>query len=124
MDNPARAAHTAPMETRADLLVTGGGLAGPLTALAAARSGLRSVVVDALPRDTRAAPDFDGRAYALALTSCRMLRHLGLWDRLAPHAQPILDITVSDGRAGEGASGPALHFDHAEIEEGPMGHLV
>ena len=35
-----------------------------------------------------------------------------------------LDIKVSDGRAGEGASDWVLHFDHQELEEGPMGHLI
>jgi 2-octaprenyl-6-methoxyphenol hydroxylase len=49
---------------------------------------------------------------------------LGLWDRVADHAQPILEIKVSDGRAGEGAAPHFLHFDHAEIEEGPMGHML
>jgi 2-octaprenyl-6-methoxyphenol hydroxylase len=37
----------------------------------------------------------------------------------------MLEIKVSDGRAGEGPLSPFhLHFDHAEIEEGPMGHMV
>ena len=68
--------------------------------------------------------DFDGRAYALALTSCRMLRALDLWNAVADQAQPILDIKVSDGRAGEGASPLFVHFDHRELGEGPMGHMI
>jgi len=36
----------------------------------------------------------------------------------------MLEIKVSDGRAGQGASPFFLHFDHAEIEEGPMGHML
>ena len=44
---------------------------------------------------------FDGRSTALALTSQRLLAALGLWDRLAPDAQPIRHIKVSDGRPGE-----------------------
>ena len=36
----------------------------------------------------------------------------------------MLEIKVSDGRAGEGPSPFFLHFDHAEIEEGPMGHMI
>jgi 2-octaprenyl-6-methoxyphenol hydroxylase len=39
-------------------------------------------------------------------------------------AQPILEIKASDGRAGEGAAPFFLHFDAAEIEEGPMGHML
>ncbi|MFD1194983.1 UbiH/UbiF/VisC/COQ6 family ubiquinone biosynthesis hydroxylase [Seohaeicola saemankumensis] len=108
-----------------DILIVGGGLNGPLLALALARSGLTSTVIDAQPAEKMAAADFDGRSYALALASVRLLRKLGLWDALADQAQPMLEIKVSDGRAGEGPLSPFhLHFDHAEIEEGPMGHMV
>ncbi len=144
MDNPAPAAILSGMtanrptpdagaeaeagpETAAptqDLVIVGGGLNGPVLALAAARAGLRATVIDALPAPAQTAADFDGRAYALALTSQRMLERLGLWAALEAEAQPMLDIVVSDGRPGEGAGPFFLHFDHAEIEEGPMGFMV
>jgi 2-octaprenyl-6-methoxyphenol hydroxylase len=108
-----------------DILIVGGGLNGPVLALALARSGLTSTVIDAQPAEKLSAIGFDGRSYALALASVRLLRRLGLWDQLADDAQPMLEIKVSDGRAGEGPLSPFhLHFDHAEIEEGPMGHMV
>ena len=107
-----------------DILIVGGGLNGPLLALAAARSGFSATVIDAQSAQARRADNFDGRSYALALASQRMLAALGLWDRLAPEAQPMHDIKVSDGRAGEGPSPFVLHFDHHEIEEGPMGFMV
>jgi 2-octaprenyl-6-methoxyphenol hydroxylase len=112
------------MDKTSDLLIVGGGLNGPALALAAAQAGLTSIVIDALPAPARAAEDFDGRAYALALSSVRLLRNLGVWGRVADHAQPMLEIKVSDGRAGEGPAPFFLHFDHAEIEEGPMGHML
>ena len=112
------------MNTQSDILIVGGGLNGPVLALAAAQAGFTVTLVDRLPANTRADPGFDGRAYALALASCRMLRNLGLWEAVKDHAQPMLEIKVTDGRAGEGASPWMLHFDHAELEEGPMGHLV
>ena len=31
---------------------------------------------------------------------------------------------MTDGRAGEGPSPFVLDFDHAEIEEGPMGYMI
>jgi len=108
-----------------DILIVGGGLNGPVLALALARSGLTSTVIDTQPAPKLEAAGFDGRSYALALASVRLLRKLGLWDGLAGEAQPMLEIKVSDGRAGEGPLSPFhLHFDHAEIEEGPMGHMV
>ena len=108
----------------ADILIVGGGLNGPCLALACAQAGLSSIVIDALAQDTRMGGQFDGRSYALALASVRMLDALGLWDGLSDHAQPILQIKASDGRAGEGAAPFFLHFDSAELEEGPMGHML
>lgn len=108
-----------------DILIVGGGLNGPALALAAAQAGLSSTVIDAQPEAAMTDADFDGRAYALALGSVRMLRRLGIWEAVAGNAQPMLEIKVSDGRAGEGPLSPFfLHFDHAEIEEGPMGHML
>lgn len=107
-----------------DIVIVGGGLNGTTLALALARSGLDVTVVDRLAQDTRADAAFDGRSYALALSSQRMLQALGLWSDLEQHAQPMLEIKVTDGRAGEGAAFLGLHFDHAEIEEGPMGYMV
>jgi 2-octaprenyl-6-methoxyphenol hydroxylase len=107
-----------------DLIIIGGGLNGPALALAAAQGGLTSTVIDALPLASRKAPDFDGRSYALALTSQRLLNAIGGWNSIADDAQPMLEIKVTDGRSGEGPSPLFMHFDHAEIEEGPMGYLV
>jgi 2-octaprenyl-6-methoxyphenol hydroxylase len=107
-----------------DLIIVGGGLNGPALALATAQAGLSSLVLDALPEDTRADADFDGRSYALALSSKRLLDGLGLWDRLAGNAQPMREIKVSDGRVGDAGVFLGLHFDSAEIEEGPMGFML
>jgi 2-octaprenyl-6-methoxyphenol hydroxylase len=107
-----------------DVIIVGGGLNGPALALALASGGITSIVLDAAPRAARAAAGFDGRAYALALASRRMLAALGLWAGLEGRAQAIREIKVSDGRAGEGAARHFLHFDHHEIEDGPMGHMV
>ena len=123
MDNPARSPICQGMD-QTDIIIVGGGLNGPVLALAAARSGLRVTIVDAITPDTQRMRDFDGRAYAIAHGSMRLLRGVGLWDAIRPDAQPMLDIKVTDGRAGEGASPWMMHFDHAEIEEGPMGWLV
>ena len=107
-----------------DVIIVGGGLNGPLLALALAQGGLTSVVLDAHSSEARAEPGFDGRSYALALASRRLLAALGLWDGLAARAQPIKAIKISDGRPSEGASRHFLHFDGQEIDEGPMGHIL
>ena len=112
------------MKMDADILITGGGLGGTALALSLARAGHEVILIDSLPQDTRLDAQFDGRSYALSVGSQRLLDAIGLWEQLAEHAQPILDIKVTDGRAGEGPSPFFLHFDHAEIEEGPMGFMV
>ncbi len=124
MDNLQIQALNRSMKLDADILIVGGGLNGPALALALASGGLSSVIFDALPLATRRKPAFDGRAYALSLTSVRMLGALGIWDMVADEAQPMLDIKVSDGRPGEGAAPYFVHFDHHEISEGPMGHML
>ena len=107
-----------------DILIAGGGLNGTTLALALASAGFSVSLVDPVAIKTRKNARFDGRSYALSLGSQRVLAALGLWAELAPKAQPILDIKVTDGRAGEGPSPFVLHFDHTEIEEGPMGYMV
>ncbi|WP_135449439.1 FAD-dependent monooxygenase [Tabrizicola caldifontis] len=112
------------MSWDADVVIAGGGLNGPALALALAQGGFRVIVVDARRASARAEAGFDGRAYALAIASVRLLTAIGVWGTVSDKAQPIMEIRASDGRAGEGASPLFLHFDHAEIEEGPMGHML
>lgn len=124
MDNPTQAAICNRMTHDSDILIVGGGLNGPALALALAQAGHSVTVIDALSEKVRRNAAFDGRSYALALASVRLLSAIGIWERVAKNAQPMLEIKVSDGRAGEGAAPFFMHFDHAEIEEGPMGHML
>ena len=112
------------MEHDCDIAIVGGGLNGPGLALAAAQVGLRVIVLDAPSHKPRKNAKFDGRAYALALASKRLMAAVGVWENVAQDAEPMLNIRVSDGRAGVGASPFFMDFDHAELEEGPMGYMV
>ena len=124
MDFAPRPCMIAAMELDVDILIAGGGLNGPTLALALAQAGLRVIVVDPRPADARAGDNFDGRAYALAVSSQRLLKALGLWAGLAGDSQPIGQVKASQGRPGEGALPFFLHFDSAEIEEGPVGFML
>lgn len=124
MDNPRRTALSRHMEFDTNIAIVGGGLNGTSLALALANAGQRVTLIDALGTAPREDAAFDGRSYALALASTRMLEMIGVWDAVADHAQPMLEIKVTDGRAGDGPSPFFMHFDHAEIEEGPMGFMV
>ena len=127
MDNPDKGRKVVNMKAHlknmTDVIIVGGGLNGPTLALALAKVGLRTTVIDMLPTPERVLRDFDGRSYALAHASMRLLRNISIWDDVADHTQPMLEIKVTDGRPGEGPALWMLHFDHAEIEEGPMGYM-
>ncbi|MGA0613212.1 UbiH/UbiF/VisC/COQ6 family ubiquinone biosynthesis hydroxylase [Paracoccus sp. KR1-242] len=112
------------MDKEFDIVIAGGGLNGPTLALALADAGMRVAVVDDRPATARAGDSFDGRAYALALASQRLLAALGLWSGLSGQAQPILKVEATQGDAGEGAGPFGLHFDSAEIEEGRLGFML
>jgi len=124
MDNPELDRILQGMTRDTDILIVGGGLNGPALALALAQTGHRVTIIDALPATARRDAAFDGRGYALALSSQRLLNGIGVWPLVAEHAQPMLEIKVTDGVAGQGPSPFFLHFDHAEIEEGPMGFML
>ncbi len=108
----------------ADIIVVGGGLVGLAFARAVSQAGLPVIVLDAAPVPVSLDEAFDGRVSALGRSSCRLMQAIGAWSQMAPHAQPILDIQVSDGRLNTGPSPLGLHFDHREAGEGPMGYIV
>ncbi len=103
-----------------DVAIAGGGLAGLTLGLALHQAGLSVCVVDALPLESRTAPEFDGRASALAYTSWRMLDSVGAAAHMDGKVQRIEDILIVDGRPYDGVKpgGPGrdqLHFDRREI---------
>jgi 2-octaprenyl-6-methoxyphenol hydroxylase len=110
--------------TRNDAIICGGGMVGLTLGLALARGGLHAVVIDSLAPAGTVAPEFDGRVSALAYANVRMLQVLGVWSHLAPHAQPIREILVSDGKLGRPASPFSLHFDAQEVGADSLGHIA
>lgn len=86
--------QTAP--DRRDLLILGGGLVGMTLALAAAKKGMTSHVVDRADPTELTAEGFDGRASAISTASWHLFRNIGLADALEPQACPIAAIAVSD----------------------------
>ncbi|MSO70266.1 MAG: 2-octaprenyl-6-methoxyphenyl hydroxylase [Alphaproteobacteria bacterium] len=104
---------------RVDVLIAGGGLVGMSLGLALAGAGLEIAVVDAEAPAARRDAGFDGRVSSIALGSKRVLDGIGLWPRLAPAAEPIKEIRVTDGEA------PLfLHYDHKDVGPDPLGYIV
>jgi 2-octaprenyl-6-methoxyphenol hydroxylase len=104
---------------QSDAIIVGGGLVGMTLALALEAHGLTVDVVDAAQLEDTLEPNFDGRASAIASASARMLRAIGVWDALEPHACAIDEIRVTDG-----LSPLSLHFDSADGEGGALGYMV
>ncbi|HUO02203.1 MAG TPA: UbiH/UbiF/VisC/COQ6 family ubiquinone biosynthesis hydroxylase, partial [Rhizomicrobium sp.] len=107
-----------------DAIVCGGGMVGLTLGLALAKGGLKVAVADSLPPATAVALEFDGRVSALAYANVRMLQVLGVWTHLAPEAQPIREILVSDGAVGRATSPFSLHFDAQEVGADSLGHIA
>ncbi len=108
----------------AEVCVIGAGPVGGTLACRLAATGIATVVVDRAALPPMEHPAFDGRAYAVAAGSRRLLEEAGIWNRLDGTACPILDIRVSDGRLGQPASRLFLHFDHRDAGSAPFGHMV
>lgn len=109
---------------KVDVIIGGGGLVGLPLGLALAQGGLNVVVADGAPPAQVLEPRFDGRVSALAFASVRMLTALGVWETLAPDAQPINEILVTDAGLGKPASPFSLHFDAEEIGANALGHIA
>lgn len=91
------------MRPEFDCVIVGAGLVGAATATALSRQGLRVAVIEKRSRPVgRPGLNSDLRALVLSVSSQRILAHIGIWDRLSPHANRIRHIHVTD-RGGFGA---------------------
>ncbi len=107
-----------------DVAIIGAGPVGGALACKLAQAGRRVALVDKAALPPMEHPDFDGRAYAIAAGSRRLLDEAGLWEPLPYPPCPILDIRVTDGKVGRPASPLQLHFDHAAVGEDPFGWII
>jgi 2-octaprenyl-6-methoxyphenol hydroxylase len=103
-------------ESEAELIVVGGGLVGLTLAIACAEGGIRTIVIEAESADALSSKGYDGRSSAVAYGSQQVLQAIGAWDRLAPDAQPIVDIRVTDGGWHvKGAGHGYVHYSHLDL---------
>ncbi|MER8711161.1 ubiquinone biosynthesis hydroxylase [Mesorhizobium sp. M0960] len=106
-----------------DVLVAGAGYIGLAAAvsLKQARPSLAVAVVDAAPAGVW---QKDGRASAIAAAACRMLDQLGVWNEIAPEAQAITEMTVTDSRTTDPVRPVFLTFDGEVAPGEPFAHMV
>jgi len=115
-DTPSAAARAA--DVTVDVAISGGGFIGAALAVGLARHGVRVAVIDRVDPAAGLDRGFDGRAFAIALSSRRLLSALEVWPRVAAH-EPIREIRVSDAD-----SLFFLHYDHADLGNEPLGEMV
>ena len=116
----------------ADVIIVGAGMAGMTLALALVSGGLRPLLIDPQTFDAQLAPEFDGRSSAIAYSSFRLWKAIGVGEALVSKAQNIEQILVTDGRTPGAANGAAspffLRFDSAEIADRsdgePLGYML
>ena len=106
-----------------DVLVAGAGYVGLATAVALkqARPSLSVAIVDAAPPSVW---QKDGRASAIAAAARRMLEQLGAWDEIAPKAQAITEMVITDSRTSDPVRPVLLTFDGEVAPGEPFAHMV
>ncbi|MEO1048175.1 MAG: FAD-dependent monooxygenase [Pseudomonadota bacterium] len=103
-------------ETR-DLLILGGGLVGMALALAAAKKGLSSHVIDRADPAELTAEGFDDRATAISTASWHMFTNIGIAEGLEEFACDIASIAVTDQQK------PGRIDFEPDAEQGTLGRM-
>lgn len=106
-----------------DVLIAGAGYVGLAAAVAIrqARPALSVAVVDAAPAGVW---QKDGRCSAIAAAACRMLDRLGAWAEIAPDAQAITEMIVTDSCTGDPVRPVFLTFGGEVAPSEPFAHMV
>jgi len=110
---------------RYDVVIAGGGTAGLALACAVADAlgpGARIAVVDPAPLRAGGAPD--ARAFALSAGAKRMLAVLGVWPELAPHAQPVTAIDITDSSLEDAFRPVLVSYDNTVDGNEPATYIV
>ena len=86
--------------SRVQIAIIGGGLVGASLALAlqagARERNWKIILIEPYAPGDSYQPSYDGRASALSYGSQQIYQHLGLWEAIAPRAEAIHDIHISD----------------------------
>ena len=111
-------------QNKADVVIGGAGFAGLALAIAL-RQGLGdSFRVTVADPALASVPSKDPRATAIAAAARRLFEAIEVWDAVAPTAQPILDMVVTDSKLDDAVRPTFLSFG-GEVEEGePFAHMV
>jgi 2-octaprenyl-6-methoxyphenol hydroxylase len=111
-------------ERRADVLIGGGGFAGLALAIAL-RQGLgASFQVTVADPALGKSHSGDARASAIAAAARRLFETIGVWDKVAADAQPILDMVVTDSKLQDAMRPTYLTFGGEVAPGEPFAHMI
>jgi 2-octaprenyl-6-methoxyphenol hydroxylase len=107
-----------------DIVIAGGGVAGLALALALKHARRKSLSIGLYDPAFGRPAGTDTRAYAISAGARRMLDNLGIWEKIAPTAQPLLAMDITDSALEEPIRPLFLSFE-GEVSEGePFAHMV
>jgi 2-octaprenyl-6-methoxyphenol hydroxylase len=108
---------------RVDVLIGGAGFAGLALALAL-RQALGPAFAVAVADPALGRPAADGRASAIVAAARRLFEALGVWDAVAAHAEPIVDMAITDSKLDDAVRPTFLTFA-GDVQPGePFAHMI
>jgi 2-octaprenyl-6-methoxyphenol hydroxylase len=109
---------------RTEVAVGGAGFAGLALAIALRQALGDPFAVAVIDPTLAHAQSKDPRASAIAAAARRLFEAIDVWDAVAPNAQPILDMMVTDSKLDDAVRPTFLTFG-GDVEEGePFAHMV
>jgi 2-octaprenyl-6-methoxyphenol hydroxylase len=122
---------------KADVVIGGAGFAGLAAAIALRQALGASFKVTVVDPALGQAQSKDPRASAIAAAARRMFEAIGVWDAVDAHAQPILDMVVTDSKLDDAVRPTFLTFggevEHSRraynggvdfVESEPFAHMI
>lgn len=112
--------------TRYDAIIGGGGPAGLTMALALSHvfgGDARIALVDRGPPEPKTT-NGDPRAWALSAASVRLYAALGVWPAIAPLAQPVSTIEITDSGLEAGMRPVLLSYENETRDGEPAAYIV
>ncbi len=107
-----------------DVVIGGAGFAGLALAIALGEALGDAFAVTVVDPALKHESSKDPRATAIAAAARRLFEAIGVWQAVEAHAQPMLDMVVTDSKLDDAVRPTFLTFG-GEVEEGePFAHMV
>ncbi len=103
-----------------DIAIIGAGPVGIAFACSFAKTNMKIVIIEKLPKKILAKPRIDGREIALTHRSADILKELNVWQNIPAK----LITTIKEARVLNGNSKYFLDFTHQQLQKECLGYLI